>query len=56
MYEKLPIPTVNESPIAPTMSMSPGLNSCTLVGRVNDLVPVMLQKNGLNFCILVWVL
>lgn len=49
MYEKLPVPTVNESPIPPMTSISPGLSSCTLVGRVEDLEPLVLQKNGLDF-------
>lgn len=49
IYEKLPVPTVNESPMLPIMSMSPGLTSCTLIGRVRDRVPFVLQKNLVDF-------
>lgn len=43
------MPTVNESPMQPIMSMSPGLILCTLIGRVEDRVPFVLQKNLVEF-------
>lgn len=42
-----PLPAVNESPIAPTISMSPGRSSCTEFGIFSLLAPCLRsQKNG----------
>lgn len=46
-----PFPAINESPIAPMTSMSPGLNLWTLVGFVDDLPKDVkfLQGNAIVF-------